>query len=99
VNHFAGGRFTSISKRDGFRTTRSARSTGRRRRAWIGTAAGDVNRWQNGRVEAWTTANGLSNDQVTSLADDGAGGVWIGTRKGLGRWSAGKLTILTTPKV
>lgn len=48
---------------------------------WIGTGAGLVV-WKDGRIQP--AAPGLSQDPVWSLADDGAGGLWVATyRSGL----------------
>ena len=48
---------------------------------WIATAGG-VARLQNGKVETFTSANGLSSNLVLSLFEDREGSVWIGTEAG-----------------
>jgi ligand-binding sensor domain-containing protein/signal transduction histidine kinase len=67
----------------------------RRDRIWIGTNAGGLNLWQDGRVSAYAVkpgplspygaADGLSNDNVLALWEDGQGTLWIGTDGG-GLW-------------
>lgn len=57
-------------------------------RWWAGTAAGLwVGEAAGGRL--FTQQDGLPDDQVQALAPDGAGGVWIGTRRGAVHWRAG----------
>jgi len=51
---------------------------------WIGTSAGLV-RFRDGAVDSWTTARGLSNDRIVTLAADGDDAVLIGTATGLDR--------------
>ncbi len=40
-----------------------------------------------------TMADGLPSDVVNVLLPDGGGGMWIGTDRGLARWSAGAISI------
>jgi signal transduction histidine kinase/ligand-binding sensor domain-containing protein len=54
---------------------------------WIGTSAG-LARHRNGKVDAWTSANGLSSDTIVALATEGDDGVLIGTAAGLDRAAA-----------
>jgi len=62
---------------------------------WIGGYQGLV-RWSDGLMKAFTTADGLSNEQVTVIFEDRDGNIWVGTRKGgLNRYSAGKWTSFT----
>jgi signal transduction histidine kinase/ligand-binding sensor domain-containing protein len=56
---------------------------------WIGTIGGGLSRLQRGRVESWTTAEGLAGDAVMALAQDREGTVWVGTTTGLSRWRGG----------
>ena len=48
---------------------------------WIATVGG-VARLQNGKVETFTSANGLSSNLVLSLFEDREGSIWIGTEAG-----------------
>src|SRR5262252_17580 len=51
---------------------------------WIGTQmSGLYRRWPDGRVEHYTTRNGLSN-RIESLLEDSEGRIWAGTPDGLG---------------
>jgi signal transduction histidine kinase/ligand-binding sensor domain-containing protein len=49
---------------------------------WIGTEAGLL-RYRNGSFDAYSTADGLPDEQVSALYVDGAGVVWIGTARGV----------------
>lgn len=48
---------------------------------WIATAGG-IARSRNGRVETFTTANGLTSNLVLSVFEDREGSIWIGTEAG-----------------
>ncbi len=50
---------------------------------WFGTGEHGLLRLREGRVDAFTTAQGLPDDRVRPLLEDGEGGLWIGTRGGL----------------
>lgn len=76
--------------------------TGTARVLWAGSESGEVVRYANG---AWRTVgprDGLPGAPVTALAADPAGGVWVGTRRGIWhlrgaraaplRWPAGVAT-------
>jgi signal transduction histidine kinase/ligand-binding sensor domain-containing protein len=50
---------------------------------WVGTQQEGVFQLARGNVQRFGVTNGLVNESVTSLAADGQGGVWIGTKAGL----------------
>ena len=50
---------------------------------WIGTPNGLYHRFADGRVEHFTTREGLPFNDVRSLLEDDAGRVWVGTTLGL----------------
>jgi ligand-binding sensor domain-containing protein/signal transduction histidine kinase len=45
----------------------------------------------DGRLQRYSERDGLSNDAVQAIAQDHAGGIWIGTAKGLNRIHEGKI--------
>ncbi len=49
---------------------------------WIGTDRSGLIRYESGRVTRFTTADGLSNDAIRSLAGGEDGSLWIGTKGG-----------------
>ncbi len=51
---------------------------------WAGTSKG-LARVKDGRVDVFTTRNGLGSDFITALAKDGDA-LWVGTTAGLSRW-------------
>ncbi len=59
---------------------------------WIGTFVGGATRLRNGVFTALTTAEGLSSDQVRTIAEDPDGSLWIGTSAGLDHFRDGVLT-------
>src|SRR5215216_3130519 len=48
---------------------------------WIATAGG-LARLRNGKLETFTSANGLSSNLVLSLFEDREGSIWVGTEAG-----------------
>jgi ligand-binding sensor domain-containing protein/signal transduction histidine kinase len=57
---------------------------------WIGTAAG-LNRYENGRVFAFTRQHGLFDDLVNHVVEDDAGMFWISCNRGIYRVSRSEL--------
>ena len=51
---------------------------------WVGTAAG-LARIKGGEVKAFTKRDGLPEDGIAQLQDDGAGNLWVGSTRGLFR--------------
>jgi signal transduction histidine kinase/ligand-binding sensor domain-containing protein/CheY-like chemotaxis protein len=56
---------------------------------WIATYVGGLARLKDGQFTAYSTAEGLPDDQVLSLLEDRAGTLWAGTRGGLARLDDG----------
>lgn len=52
---------------------------------WIGTQGGGLNRYQNGRCTAITTVNGLFDDTILGIIEDGLGFMWFSSNKGIFR--------------
>ncbi len=57
---------------------------------WFGTSRGGVGRLKDGVVEVFGRESGLPSDDVTSVFRDRSGTVWIGTDRGVARWSSGR---------
>ncbi len=54
---------------------------------WAGCWGKGLYRVQTGRVAHWSSADGLPDDSIRTLAEDQEGNLWIGMRSGgLGRW-------------
>ncbi len=56
---------------------------------WVGTLDG-LNHIDHGRVDRFSSAEGLPDDGIRSLLVDGDGSLWIGTRRGLVHWSGSR---------
>ncbi len=54
---------------------------------WIGTQQNGLFRLVQGRLQHFTRQQGLLDDNVTSLAADSHGKVWIGGKSGLNLWT------------
>ncbi len=48
---------------------------------WIGSHSGIIRRWPDGRVERYTTRNGLPQNAVLRLLKDNKGQIWAGALK------------------
>jgi ligand-binding sensor domain-containing protein len=59
----------------------------------VGTSDSGVNRLQDGQIANFSMLDGLPDNQVFSIAEDGRGDHWFATRRGLARLSKGKFTI------
>jgi diguanylate cyclase (GGDEF)-like protein len=111
LNRHRGGRFESFHAADTHSTPGGrphgddgmsndsvlALLEGRDGSIWIGTYAGGLNRYKDGRFTALTTRQGLAHDTVNVLYEDRAGALWIGTRGGgLDRLVDGRIEHFTT---
>ena len=50
----------------------------------------DVN---NFRFEVITTRNGLSDNEISAISNDGRGFIWLGTNEGLNRYDGYNVTV------
>jgi PAS domain S-box-containing protein len=53
---------------------------------WLATQGAGLFRWEAGRVQRWTTTEGLPTDNLRALHLDGDGTLWIGTVGGGLAW-------------
>jgi len=53
--------------------------------AWLGTYGGGLTRIREGQVTRYTRAQGLCDDVVSRILDDGRGGLWMNGNRGLFR--------------
>ncbi len=66
---------------------------------WFGTRQNGLKRVRNGRLFTYSTRNGLSDDLVGSLADDGRGNLWMTSDAGLSRIGKRQLNDLSEGKI
>jgi signal transduction histidine kinase/ligand-binding sensor domain-containing protein len=52
---------------------------------WLATVGGGLLRWRDGHFTRYGQAQGLPDERVVSVVDDGHGFLWVGTRAGLAR--------------
>lgn len=63
---------------------------GKDRSVWFGSLAG-LHRLRNGRIETFSSKDGLPNDEVTGLFQTGDGTLWVKTRNAeVARWNHGR---------
>ncbi|WP_291980598.1 sensor histidine kinase [Luteitalea sp.] len=61
---------------------------------WIGMGAGGLVRWRNGRVDTVIAPKDVQGHDVSSLARDAAGRVWVGTERSISVVDNGRVTTL-----
>jgi len=68
-------------------------------RIWIGTTGGLIlrNKGTGSLIASYTSNNGLSNNDVSSLALDVDGNLWVGTRMGISKYNGSSWTYYTNP--
>ena len=62
---------------------------------WLGTYGDGLHCLKNGKLTAYTSDNGLSNDVAQAVFQDTKGCIWIGTRSGLNSFSNGQVRTFT----
>lgn len=63
---------------------------------WIGTEDRGIFRWQDGQLQHFGAADGLLDENVTSLTLDSGGQLWIGTKRGVNRRDGTRFVAFTT---
>jgi len=59
---------------------------------WVGTSGGGLSRVKDGRVETWTSQDGLMDDVVLGVVEDDRGSLWLAGNKGVFRVTKADLT-------
>lgn len=86
------GRFSSIHPADKLRGRPIiALQQGEDGRLWIGTAGGGLTCFSEGGMQTWTTENGLPDDVISGIVEDGARNLWLATGSGIFRIERGSL--------
>ncbi|MCI0490249.1 MAG: histidine kinase [Blastocatellia bacterium] len=62
---------------------------------WIGTSGGGLTRFDGKRFRTATTAQGLSNNVIPSLAEDRAGNIWMASESGVMKLTNSGFTAFT----
>jgi signal transduction histidine kinase/streptogramin lyase len=62
---------------------------------WMGTTGSGLIKYQNGTTTAFRKQDGLADDNVTALAEDQEGNLWVGTQDGLTQFTDVKLPTFT----
>jgi len=61
---------------------------------WLATDGHGLVRWQGGHARAYTSREGLVDDTLFSVLDDGHGALWVSSARGLARVRQSELTAL-----
>jgi ligand-binding sensor domain-containing protein/signal transduction histidine kinase len=61
---------------------------------WVASVRG-VRRVEDGAVQSWTSADGLSGDDVYHIGEDGDGVIWVALDTGMARIKDGKVSNIT----
>ncbi|MEW5976088.1 MAG: two-component regulator propeller domain-containing protein [Acidobacteriota bacterium] len=62
---------------------------------WIGGREGGLHRFDGKSFRAYTTADGLPDNQIFSLAEDRDGNLWVGTANGLCRFDGKRFHVVS----
>lgn len=86
LSRLQNGTWTSFSRKDGL-SSESMRSLHAEAdgTVWIGTSGGGLVRYRNGRFASVTARQGLYDDVVFAILDDGAGRFWMSCNRGIFR--------------
>lgn len=90
LSRFREGVFTTETTGDGPTRAVTAVALGDDGCLWLGTASGLSCLRRDGRLQTFTSADGLPNDRITALRAGAGGQMWVGTAAGLARWSGGR---------
>lgn len=63
---------------------------------WVGTHRGGIYRISDGRVEHFSSADGLSGDSVTGFYEDREGNLWVATSEGIDRFRDTRVLTFST---
>ena len=63
---------------------------------WMGTLGEGLMRLTNGRLQRFTSHDGLSGDMINALSEDREGNLWVGTATGIDRFRDPKVVHLTS---
>ncbi len=63
---------------------------------WVGTNGDGLDRWQSGKLQHYSTGNGLLSEVILSLSPGVNGSIWIGTPDGLNRIEGAKVEAYTS---
>lgn len=63
---------------------------------WIGTHAGGLTRYREGRFTHFSSADGLPDARVRALYEDRLGRLWVGTDAGVAVFRDGRVTVHST---
>jgi diguanylate cyclase (GGDEF)-like protein len=99
LSHFANGKFTnySSSKAGGTLVTSIYEDAGGV--VWFTTTGDGLGRWQDGKVAWATTRNGLADDTLYAIVEDGLGNLWLSSDRGIFRIAKRELNDLAAGKV
>ncbi len=85
VSRFHQGVFTNYTRREGL-SSHSARAIHHDGDThWVGTYGGGLNRIRNGKVSVIREKDGLFDDIIHTIIDDGHGNLWMSSNHGISR--------------
>lgn len=93
---FKNGTFSHFDKKSALSTSMiQVLYEDQNRTLWIGTLGGGLLRLRGEKVDAYTTKDGLTGDDVRSITGDEEGDLWVGAG-GLNRFTQAKVSTYTT---
>jgi diguanylate cyclase (GGDEF)-like protein len=103
LSHFKNGKFTNYSSSQAGGTLVTSIYEDSGGVLWFTTTGDGLGRWQDGKLSWTSTRNGLADDVLYAVVDDGSGSLWLSSDRGIFRiakqdlndLAAGTITSLT----
>jgi diguanylate cyclase (GGDEF)-like protein len=83
LSHFENGKFTNYSASSLGGTLVTSIHVDAEGVVWFSTAGDGLGRWENGKLSWATTRNGLPDDVLYAVVEDGAGNMWLSSNRGI----------------
>ena len=94
LSHFAHGAFINYSAAQGSGTLITSVHVDPAGAVWFTTIGNGIGRLQDGKLSVATTKNGLVDDDIYAMEDDGAGNLWLSSNRGVMRMAKEDVTRL-----
>jgi ligand-binding sensor domain-containing protein len=65
---------------------------------WIGTMNAGLLKYKNGKMESFTTAQGLCSNSISAVAEDFYGNIWVSTLLGINVYRGGEWSFYNYPR-
>jgi diguanylate cyclase (GGDEF)-like protein len=99
LSHLENGKFTNYSSSRAGGTLVTSIYEDSSGVVWFTTTGDGLGRWQDGKLSWTTTRNGLADDVLYAVVDDGLGNMWLSSDRGIFRIARQELNDLAAGKI